>query len=327
MDKYKIVKINNTNLQDMEFAYLDFLISARRDYGFEITPLEFEDFKELTKLGAINTFALYEKNILKSFLIYNIILDTAEITIIHTFAKDTNQIEKKKALIKTLMDEESIKNCKIISYAMMGKQADFVKEIAMFGFEFVGQAIVNFDLTKDSISRRIFDKVSHQFQLPESFKVVNWDDKYAKNIVDLIYLSFYEMQDKKFDSRFASKEGCEDILAKITENIYGNFLPQYTKILLQDGIPVGFCLINLTTDIIANVPLIGISPSIKFKKLGQTLLSLALKDIITATDKGLLPLLEINATVDTDNLPAINIYRKTGFKESVYYPQAYCEIY
>lgn len=326
MSSYIIKKIDKTNIEEMEFAYTDFLMSAQRHYGFEISPLSFQDFKELSILGAINTIALFENNILKSFLIYNIVIDVAEITLIHTFGRDTNIIDKKKALIKAFLEEPEIKKCKLASYSMMGKQVDFVKEIAMFGFEFVGQSIINFSLEPNSISKQIFQKVAPTISLPEGMSVCNWDAKYSRQIVDLIHSAFFDMQDKKFDPRFATKEGCEDILSKITDNIYGDFLPQHTKILLQNSTPVGFCLVNLTTPNIANIPLIGILPNLKFKKLGQALIKEVLIDIIKSTEQGILPLSEINATTDTDNLPAINIYRKTGFKESTHYPQAYSNL-
>ena len=99
-----------------------------------------------------------------------------------------------------------------------------------------------------------------------------------------------------------------------------------TKILLENGVPKGFCFVNLTTDNIANVPIIGISPEMKYKGLGQLLLTKALEDVIKDVMAGKLPLIEFNATVDTDNLPAINMYRKLGFKESTNYLHAYCEL-
>ena len=190
-----------------------------------------------------------------------------------------------------------------------------------YGFDFVGQAIVNFKFANER-SMRIFYKVK-DLPTPEGLEVVDWDDKYASDIVKLIFESFKNMQDQKFDLRFKTLEGCEDIVYKITQNVYGIFLPDKTKILLENGVPKGFCFVNLTTDNIANVPLIGISPELKYKGLGQFLLTKALDGVLQSVLQGD-PLYELNATLDTDNLPAINMYRKLGFKESTSYPQAYC---
>jgi hypothetical protein len=43
------------------------------------------------------------------------------------------------------------------------------------------------------------------------------------------------------------------------------------------------------------------------------------KDKILSRIFNIMPLVEFNATVDTDNLPALNMYRKLGFKESTNY--------
>lgn len=311
------------NVRDLEFAYNDFFMRSYNDYGFEILPLEYPDIANFVENNIINILGVYEGSILKGFLIYNIIVDVVEVSIIHCVGPD-NIIERKSAMIKALKDEISGSGCKLISYAMLGIQKDFVVKIAAFGFDFVGQAIVNFKFSNEK-SVRIFNTVKNR-PTPENIEIVNWDMKYAQEMINLIYESFKNMQDQKFDPRFLELSGCEDILAKIIENVYGIFLPDKTKILLENGVPKGFCFVNLTTENIANIPIIGISPELKYNGLGQLLLTKALDDLIKDVMAGLLPLIELNATVDTDNLPAINMYRKLGFKESSNYLHAYCEL-
>lgn len=318
---YTVEKITAQNVAKLEFAYNDFFARSYTDYGYEILPLEFSDIITLMPTGFLSIFGLFEDNILKAFLIYNIVVDVVEISIIHCVGGQ-DIMAKKEALIKALIDEVKDSGCKIISYAMLGAQKDFAVNIAKYGFDFVGQAIVNFKFANEK-SMHIFEKVKNM-PVPEGIEIVNWDEKYAHDTVKLIYDSFKNMQDQKFDLRFKTMEGCEDIVAKITENIYGIFLPDKTKVLLENGVPKGFCFVNLTTDNIANTPLIGISPELKYKGLGQLLLSRALDDVLQSVIRGEMPLVEFNATTDTDNLPAINMYRKLGFKESTSYPQAYC---
>lgn len=318
---YTVKKITTQDADKLEFVYNDFFNRSYTDYGYEILPLEFSDIKNLIPSGFLNILALFENDIVKGFLIYSIVVDVVEISVIHCVGEE-NIIAKKDALIKALLEEVKDSECKIISYAMMGIQKDFVVNIAKYGFDFVGQAIVNFKFDNEK-SMRIFSKVKDR-PVPEGFEVVNWDDKYALDMVKLIFESFKNMQDQKFDLRFKTLEGCEDIVYKITKNIYGIFLPEKTKVLLENGVPRGFCFVNLTTDNIANIPLIGISPELKYKGMGQLLLTKALYDVLQSAMKREMPVFELNATVDTDNLPAINMYRKLGFKESVAYPQAYC---
>ncbi|MEI8377754.1 MAG: GNAT family N-acetyltransferase [bacterium] len=320
---YTVKKITKENVTDLEFAYNDFFMRSYNDYGFEILPLEFPDIANFVESSIINIMGVYESNILKGFLIYNIIVDVVEVSIMHCVGPD-NIVERKSALITALKEEVAGKEYKLISYAMIGIQKDFVVKIAAFGFDFVGQAIVNFKFSNEK-SIQIFDKIK-KLPVPEGIEIVNWDIKYAQELITLIHESFENMQDYKFDPRFLDLSGCEDILAKIVENVYGIFLPEKTKILLENSVPKGFCFVNLTTENIANIPIIGISPELKYKKLGQLLLSKALRDLIKDVMSGLLPLIELNATVDTDNLPAINMYRKLGFKESSNYLHAYCEL-
>lgn len=320
---YTVKKITTENIKDIEFSYNDFFLRSFSDYGFEILPLDFPQIASLMEQNIFNILCVYKDNAPKGFLIYNTIVEVVEISIMHCIGNE-DIIGKKEALITALKEEMKDKDYKLISYAMMGAQKDFVKKIARFGFEFVGQAIVKFKFD-DEKSLRIFNKVKDR-PTPEGFEVVSWDVKYAKDIINLIYESFQNMQDYKFDPRFKSLEGCEDILAKIIGDIYGIFLPKQTKILLENGIPKGFCLVNLTIDNIANVPLVGISPELKYKGMGQLLLTHALGSVIEGVLSGELKLLELNATLDTDNLPAINMYRKLGFKESTCYPQAYCNL-
>lgn len=320
---YTVKKITSSNIKDIEFSYSDFFMRSFNDYGFEILPLDYSQIESLMVQNIFNILGLYDDGTPKGFLIYNTIVDVVEISLIHCVGNE-DIINKKAALIKALKEDIEGKGYKVISYAMTGIQKDFVKKIAHFGFEFVGQAIVKFKFNNEK-SVQIFNKVKNK-PIPEGLEIVNFDIKYAKDLVNLIYESFENMQDYKFDPRFKTLEGCEDILAKIAESIYGVFLPEHSKILLENGIPKGFCFVNLTIDNLANVPLIGISPNLKYKGLGQLLLTHALDSVIKSVMSGELKLVELNATLDTDNLPAINMYRKLGFKESTCYPQAYCNL-
>ena len=106
-----------------------------------------------------------------------------------------------------------------------------------------------------------------------------------------------------------SKEGCLDITNKITNSIYGRFLPQASKILLYENKLVGFCLANITSGGIANLPLIGIKA--------------AISDVIKLNQSGIIELSELNASLDLNLPSALKMYQSAGFKESYRYYQAY----
>lgn len=321
---YTVKKITSANIKGIELIYNDFYMRSFSDFGFEIQPLAFKDLSSFLDNGVLNILAIYEgSNIATGILIYAVQPDVVELSIMHTLGNE-NIYEKKSTLVKALKEDLKGKNYKLISYAMLGVQSNFVRKIANFGFEFVGQAIVKFKFNNQE-NIQVFKKAT-KTEIPEGYSIVNWDKKYAADIVKLINSSFEGMQDAKFDPRFATLEGCEDILAKIIQDIYGEFLPEKSKILLHNGVPKGFCLVNLTTQSVANVPLIGVDKSLKGKKLGTLLLEKVLEDVIKSVMTGKLRITEINATTDTNNLPAIKMYRHLGFKEDTNYPQAYCKL-
>jgi hypothetical protein len=113
---YTVKKITKENVNDLEFAYNDFFMRSYNDYGFEILPLEFPDIANFVESSIINIMGVYESNILKGFLIYNIIVDVVEVSIMHCVGPD-NIVEKKSALIKALKEEVAGKEYKLISYA------------------------------------------------------------------------------------------------------------------------------------------------------------------------------------------------------------------
>lgn len=321
---YTVKKITSKNAFEIERIYNDFYMRSYSDFGFEIQPLAFKDLSGFLDNGILEILGLYEgSNIATGFLIYAVQPDVVELSVIHILGED-DIYEKKSALVKTLKEQVQGKGFKIISYAMLGVQSNFVRKISNFGFEFVGQAIVKFKFS-DEENIKVFNRVAKN-PLPEGVEIVAWDNKYAMDVIKLIQASFEGMQDSKFDPRFVTLDGCEDILAKIIQDVYGEFLPKQTKILLKDGVPKGFCLVNLTTPSVANVPLIGVTKDLKGQKLGRLLLEKVLGDVIQSVLAGKLKITELNATVDTDNAPAIKMYRYLGFQEDINYPQAFCRL-
>lgn len=322
---YTVKKINSSNINEIDFTYNDFHSRSFIDYGFEIQPLPFEEIGKYLDAGIITILALYEgrDRFSKAILIYSASPDVIELSVIHCPGNE-NIIAKKEALIKAFNDEVAGGGQNLVSYPMLGIQGDFVRKISHYGFKFVGQAIVKFKFD-NAKSIEIFHKVKSE-EIPEGYEIVSWDAKYASDLVFVIKDAFEGMQDAKFDPRFTTTEGCKDIVVKITQGIYGEFLGEQTKLLLQDGKLKGFCMVNLTLPELANIPIVGVSKDCKGKGLGRLLLQNALGSVIDAVMTGVSGAKELNATVDTENHPAIKMYRKFGFKEDANYPQAYREL-
>ena len=97
-------------------------------------------------------------------------------------------------------------------------------------------------------------------------------------------------------------------------------MPDCTSVLLYNDKPVGICFANITAGRIANIPLIGMGKEHCSKGLGLSLLHSSMKKLLSYYGS---TLSEVNASTETDNYPALKMYRRLGFKEDYYYTQAY----
>ena len=303
-------------------VYNDFYKKAFSEYKFELEPLTCEEFCQAVEDGLLQCIILTEDDIPTAFLAATtLISDAIELNVIHCLGEE-NLISKKKVLLERFLDEnaELIKQ-KTTTYPLLGKQDDFVCDITHYGFKLVGLAVTRFKF--DDISSVAVLKNTQQPAIPEEFSIKNWDIVYREKAVEIINESFKEASDALFDPRFLTKEGCEDVVGKILDGIYGEFLPQATKVVLYNNEPVGVCFVNITGGAIGNIPLVGVKKEHIKKGLGKALVFAAVRDAFELVQNKELSLSEINASVETDNFAAVKMYRFVGFKEDYHYPQAY----
>ncbi len=303
-------------------VYNDFRLRSKTEYKFELEPLLYEDFIESVDAGLLECYILLEDNIPTGFLAYTTLISEAlELNIIHCLG-DENLNQKRKILLeKFLEDNKQLTESKVVTYPMLGSQEDFVPNISHFGFKLVGLAVVRFFMN-DEVCTKILKTVCKS-KPSSDYKIINWDNKYFSEAVKLINNSFKDAADALFDPRFKTKSGTEDILTKITSGFYGDFMPEATKLAINDGKLCGICFVNVTGGSIANVPLIGISKRHRNKGLGEFLLQAAVKHLFDSVKKQNSIITEINASVETDNFSAVRMYRHVGFKEDYSYPQAF----
>lgn len=316
---YKVEKYTDSLKTIFRGVYNDFLSKAYSEYKFELEPLNYDDFTSSVNAGLIDCLILLEDDIPTGFMVYTTeISEAIELNLIHCLGEE-NLNNKRHILMRKFLElnAETLKE-KVVTYPMLGSQDEFTQEITHYGFKLVGLAVERFQFGNPN-SIKLF-KAFNQSTLPKGYEIVEWDQKYFHNVVENIMKSFKNTADAKFDPRFLSHEGAEDILNKITMNVYGTFLPECCSILLHKDKPVGFCLANITAGKIANIPLIGIIPTHHGKGLSEKLLYNTVKLLI---DKHLSHLSEVNASTETDNYPALKMYRRIGFKEDYSYPQAY----
>ena len=216
---------------------------------------------------------------------------------------------------------ETDRKSKVVAYPMIGHQSVFTADIAKYGFKFVGLAVLRFFMGNAS-SERILENMKLS-EMNSEYKITGYQDSYREDAVRIIHESFRDTQDALYDTRYKTMEGTRDIVNKVVENVYGEFLPEVTSVLLYKDAPVGFAFSNITGGKIANIPLVAIEKEHRGKGFSEHLLNRSIKMIVDWAKIGKKDFSEVNVTTETNNYKALKLYRRIGFREDYCYPQAY----
>lgn len=303
-------------------VYSDFRVAAVEDYRFELEPLSYEEFIDSTEKNLIQCIVLLENQIPTAFLAYTTVISEAvELNIIHCLG-DEDLVEKRKILLeKFLMDTQEERKEKIVCYPMTGSQSDFVGDISHYGFKFVGLAVLRFMIQNSNCESILNNALL--LPLNENYEITTWSNEFLEEAIPIVQAAFENSSDALFDSRFKSLEGTRDILEKIVDGTYGEFLPEAVSVLLYKGTLCGFCFMNITAGKIANIPIFAIAPEHQGKGLSKHLLKKSIETLLEWTKAGKREFSEINTTTETNNFQALKMYRHVGFKEDYAYPQAF----
>lgn len=323
---YNVKLLTTNNYAGFENLYKDFQMKARSEYNFELDPLDYNGFLASIDKDLIKCIVLYDENeSAKAFLVYTTAISEAiELNIIHCMDKEHFADAARDLLVKFLDLTQNLRREKIVCYPMLGEQKSLISVIAKLGFKFVGIEVLRF-MMKGTPSREIF-KRARVVKLPEDYEIVPWDDKYFEDAVNIIQYAFNDSSDALFDPRFKSIEGTRDIITKVVKNIYAEFMPRATSVLLYQGEAVGFSFMNVTSGTIVNIPLVGIKPEHQGKGLSTIMLKHSMDEVFKEIDIYNSPISEINVTTETNNLQALRLYKNLGFIEDYSYPQSYLPI-
>ncbi len=319
---YEAELLDSSSYKIFKGVYNDFKSKAVSEYKFELEPLEHEEFINAVEKGYLKCIVLKENQIPTAFLVYTTsISESIELNLIHCLGAE-NETAKQKVLIEKFLElTETERQNKVVSYPMLGHQSVFTADIAKYGFKFVGLAVLRFIMGNAS-SERILENMKLA-EKPEEYKIVSYDDNYRNDAIKVIHEAFKDTQDAIYDTRYKSIEGTTDIINKVVENIYGEFLPEATSVLLCNDKPCGFAFANITGGKIANIPLVAIEKNHRSKGFSELLLNRTIKTIVDWTKLGKRNFSEVNVTTETNNYKALKMYRKIGFREDYCYPQAY----
>ena len=308
-----------------EKLYEDFRSKAASEYNFELDPLDYDGFLDAIDKDLIKCIVLYNNDEPEAFLVYTTAISEAiELNIIHSISKENFNEQAHELLEKFLEVTKTLRKDQIVCYPMLGEQKTLISTIAKLGFKFVGIEVLRFKFNSEE-SRELFEH-ARVVKLPEDYEVVSWNSKYFEDAVEVIQESFNDSSDALFDPRFKSLDGTRDIINKIVKDIYAEFMPNSTSVLLYKGEAVGFAFMNLTGGSIVNIPLVGIKQEHQGKGLSAIMLKHSMDFLLQAIKQYNSPLTEINTTTETDNLQALRLYKNLGFMEDYSYPQSYLPI-
>lgn len=319
---YEAELLDSSSYKIFKGVYNDFKSKAVSEYKFELEPLEHEEFIDAVEKGYLKCIVLKENQIPTAFLVYTTsISESIELNLIHCLGAE-NETAKQKVLIEKFLElTEAERQNKVVSYPMLGHQSVLTADIAKYGFKFIGLAVLRFIMGNAS-SERILENMKLA-EKPDEYKIVSYDDNYRNDAIKVIHEAFKDTQDAVYDTRYKSIEGTTDIINKVVEDIYGEFLPEATSVLLYNDKPCGFAFANITGGKIANVPLVAIEKNHRGKGFSELLLNRTIKTIVDWTKLGKRSFSEVNVTTETNNYKALKMYRKIGFREDYCYPQAY----
>lgn len=311
-----------TEYEEFRDLYEDFRQKASTEYNFELEPLDYDGFLEALDKDLIKCIVLYEEDKQIAFLVYTTAISEAiELNIIHSIKDDDFNNIATELLEKFLDITKPLRRKKIVCYPMLGAQKNLISVIAKLKFKFISTEVLRFRFDTDA-SKEIFSR-ARVVPLPEDYQVVSWHPKYFEDAVKVIHEAFKDSADALFDPRFTTIAGTTDILEKVVNNVYAEFMPNSTSVLLYNGEAVGFSFMNLTSGTIVNIPLVGILEEHQGKGLSTIMLKHSMDYVIKAIEEYNTPITEINTTTETNNLQAFRLYKNLGFIEDYNYPQAY----
>ena len=319
---YEVELLNSNIYKFFAGVYNDFKAKAVDEYKFELEPLPYEEFIDAVEKDYMKCIVLKENEIPTAFLVYTTsISEAVELNLIHCLGTE-DELTKIKLLIEKFLELTEVeRQTKVVSYPMLGHQAVFTADISKYGFKYIGLAVLRFMMGNAS-SERILENMKLS-EKPSEYKIVSYDPSYREDAVRIIHESFKDTQDAIYDTRFKTIEGTKDIINKVVDSIYGEFLPEVTSVLLYNDKPVGFAFANVTGGKIANLPLVAIEKEHRGHGFSEHLLNRSIKTIVDWTKLGKRAFSEVNVTTETNNYKALKMYRRIGFREDLSYPQAY----
>jgi GNAT superfamily N-acetyltransferase len=320
------IALNRSTLAPFRPLYNHFCQVAKTDYRWDIDPIDYDTLSVALDQGILMGLGVTDpaSNAPLGFMLYRLEPHKAiEINVIYLVPEAEPKTALDRLMRRFVEEVKQLRDWDVISYAMLGKQESLIRTITWYGFQPMGQAVLQFDLQNPLTIQILMQQKPKP--LPEGYSLDHWQPKYAEGVAETLYEAFSKAADALWDPRFRSLPGTQGIVSMLTTGEMGTHLPRCTTVLLKEGVPVGVCFMLEAKLGVGNIPLVGVRPSEKGKGFGTLLLKSTLDNTIKAILDGQVGLFEITATMETDNFSAIKMYRRVGFTEEYNYPHVYLE--
>ncbi len=306
--------------------YQQFAEVAQTAYGWHLPAPELEEVTRLLDAGSLMGVYVYHvaEQSPQGFMLYAVEPHGAvEINVLHIPGEDDWQTVFDVLMREFIVQIRDREDWETVSFAMLGRHQRFALTAPWYGFMPEGQAVQTFNLMTE-ISLPILQKQHTQLgPLDPDFDLRTWQPEDADKLPKLIYDCFHQQADAQWDPRFASVAGATQALTAITTGAMGIFKPEWQTVLLKGDTPIGFCFLLQTTEMEGNIALIGVHPTYKRQGLGAQVMRHALVNFVKGVANQQWMLSHITATMSTDSIPAIHLYRRFGFQETDCYPHCY----
>ena len=168
---YKVQKYTDDIKNIFKGVYNDFILKAYDEYKFELEPLSYEDFTLSVNEGLIDCLVLLEDDIPTAFMVYTTeISESIELNMIHCIGSENLNYKRRLLMDKFVELNASVLKEKVVTYPMLGKQADFAQEITHYGFRLVGLAVERFQFGNPK-SVALF-KNFKPMNLPKNYQII-----------------------------------------------------------------------------------------------------------------------------------------------------------
>lgn len=200
---------------------------------------------------------------------------------------------------------------RVVRGSFSGPGADrFTAAAVEIGFRKVVRMSMTYSVTED---------LAHTYRPAPGIEIQQWTPAYFEDVCKLMCVAAEDF-DRAVYPLFGSIEGARTLLLSILRDRHGIFLPELSLVALIDGEPAGFLLASMIQNGTVLILDIAVESERRRRGIGGKLLQYLISKSAVLSRR------QIVLAVTLDNNPAIELYKKTGFRQTSIFDQYVLEI-